>query len=356
VCILDALDECQDGDRSELIRALKTLYSTKSGKSNLKFLLTSRPYRHIRQDFWELEKSFPSIHLGGEDEDEVNKISKEIDLVTKSRAEYISNKRNLTPDEGKFLQDQLMLVSVNHRTYLWVHLTLAHIENMLSFTKGNVRRALQQIPLSVFDAYNKILEKSPIRGQGTKFLHIVIGATRPLFVAEMSLLLALKETHKSYDDVEQEVEPEERFQVTLRDICGLFVVVVDKKIYLLHQTAKEFLVQGDSSAPLSNPFPWKHSVKLVESNRILAERCIWYLSSDFAETNGSALLDYSANNWANSLSRGRYRERKSPYNARTESLRHWIKKNIRYGPLYIYIYYSLLRCSPLSRSMRSRLM
>ena len=118
--------------------------------------------------------------------------------------------------------------------------------------------------------------------------------------------MAIEETHRSYDDIVQELEPEERSRVTLRDLCGLFVVIIDAKIYLLHQTAKEFLVRDHSSASLEDPsrlnsqyspLRWKHSLQRVESNRILAERCIWYLTSDFFETRLSVLLDYSARNW-----------------------------------------------------------
>jgi hypothetical protein len=305
VCILDALDECQDGDLSQLIQALKVLYSANSGKSNLKFLLTSRPYGHIRREFWELEKRLPSIRLSGENEIEVKKISKEIDLVIQSRVEYIGNKRSLEPYELTFLQEQLM--AVPNRTYLWVHLTLDVIENISGFTKGNVRRALQRIPQNVDDAYNRILERSSDVKRARKLLHIVTAATRPLSVGEISLIMAIEETHKSYDDVKQELEPEERFQGTLRDLCGLFVVIIDTKIYLLHQTAKEFLVRDDPPASLKNPshltsqygpLKWKQSLQPVESNRILAERCIWYLSSDFVRTSGRVLLDYSARNWA----------------------------------------------------------
>ena len=304
VCILDALDECQDGDRSQLIQALKDLYSANSG--SLKFLLTSRPYGHIRREFQELEKRLPSIHLSGENEVEASKISQEIDLVIQSRVEYIGNKRSLEPDELTFLQEQLTLVPHRHRTYLWVHLTLNVIENISGFTRGNVRRALRQIPQDVDDAYNRILERSSDIEKARKLLHIVTAATRPLSVGEMSLIMAIEGTHKSYDEVKEELEPEERFQGTLRDLCGLFVVIIDTKIYLLHQTAKEFLVREDS-ASLKNPsrlnsqyasLKWKHSLQPEESNRILAERCIWYLSSDFVETSGRLLLNYSAHNWA----------------------------------------------------------
>ncbi|OAL17684.1 hypothetical protein AYO22_11399 [Fonsecaea multimorphosa] len=152
---------------------------------------------------------------------------------------------------------------------------------MEGFTKGGVRRAVQQLPQSVDDAYTKILEGSRNPEKARKLLHMIIGATRPLTVGEMAMMMALDGSHKSYDDIEQELEPDERFEITLRDICGLFVVVIDKKVYLLHQTAKEFL----------------HSMQLEESNRLLAERCIWYLCSNFIEASGGVLLEYACYNW-----------------------------------------------------------
>jgi hypothetical protein len=81
LCILDALDECQDSDRSQLIQAVRDLHVADSNKFSLKFLLTSRPYDYIRREFRELENRLPTIHLNGEDEVEVEKISREIDLT-----------------------------------------------------------------------------------------------------------------------------------------------------------------------------------------------------------------------------------------------------------------------------------
>ncbi|KAF7509335.1 hypothetical protein GJ744_008058 [Endocarpon pusillum] len=305
VCILDALDECQDSDRSQLIQAVRNLYIADSNEFSLKILLTSRPYDHIRREFRELERHLPTIHLSGEDEIEIEKISREIDLVIQRRVEDICTKRCLEPDERIFLQDQLTLVP--NRTYLWVDLTLDVIENISGFTKGNVRKAVRQIPQTVDDAYNKILDRSSDTEKARRLLHIVVAATRPLSLDEMSVIMAIEETHRSYDDIMQEIEPEERFRGTLRDLCGLFVTIVDAKIYLLHQTSREFLIRDYSLASLKNSsrfnsqynsLGWKHSLQLEESNRILAERCIWYLTSDIVETRLRVFHNYSARNWA----------------------------------------------------------
>jgi hypothetical protein len=80
----------------------------------LKFLLISRSYDYIRREFRELENHLFIIHLSGEGEIEVEKISREIDLVIKNRIEAIGKKRVLESDERTFLQ----LTFILNRTYL----------------------------------------------------------------------------------------------------------------------------------------------------------------------------------------------------------------------------------------------
>jgi hypothetical protein len=55
ICILDALDECEDKGQSQLIDVLSNFYETRATNSILKFLLTSRPYVHI-------QRSTPRLH------------------------------------------------------------------------------------------------------------------------------------------------------------------------------------------------------------------------------------------------------------------------------------------------------
>ncbi|XXH00161.1 imidazoleglycerol-phosphate dehydratase [Hypoxylon texense] len=89
ICILDALDECEEGGRSHLARALRNLYAREESKFSLKFLLTSRSYHHIQRQFQTLEDQRPTIHLDGTDETEVEKISAEINIVIKAKVDEI---------------------------------------------------------------------------------------------------------------------------------------------------------------------------------------------------------------------------------------------------------------------------
>ncbi len=91
------------------------------------------------------------------------------------------------------------------------------------------------------------------------------------------------------------------------------MTIIDWKIYLLHQTAKEFLVQDDPeprSKRNSDHFKWKSSLCAQDPHRVLSNICIWYLLFDEFETypliegqstseylRSHNFLDYSANNW-----------------------------------------------------------
>ncbi|KAE8398358.1 hypothetical protein BDV37DRAFT_31958 [Aspergillus pseudonomiae] len=280
VCVFDALDECREADRIQFTRAVKHLFIPEPRVSNLKFLITSRPYEHIRRGFWELEAQLPKIHLSGENEVEIEKIMKEIDLVIKERISQIGKQKSLEIQECEFLQEQL--TSIPNRTYLWVSLVIDVIENTTGFTKGNVRRAIQSLPRTVDDAYEKILSHSPDIDKAKTLLRIVTAAKEPLSPKQVSLAMAISPEHRSYTDLEEELESEHGFRRTVRDLCGLLLVIIDEKIYLLHQTAKEFLVRDELLAPLSGESclsnSWKHCLQPEESNKVLAEKCIWYLS------------------------------------------------------------------------------
>ncbi|KAI2994347.1 hypothetical protein CBS147346_10545 [Aspergillus niger] len=122
-CLLDALDECHDEDRSRLINAVNDFYANTHKNSKLKFLITSRPYEHIRRGFSPLITESPTIHLSGDDGEEAEQISHEINLVIRKRVQDISKQRSLMKEECTMLIDRL--TAVQNRTYLWTPLSWA---------------------------------------------------------------------------------------------------------------------------------------------------------------------------------------------------------------------------------------
>ncbi|KAL3254416.1 hypothetical protein ABHI18_008950 [Aspergillus niger] len=299
ICLLDALDECHDEDRSRLINAVNDFYANTHKNSKLKFLITSRPYEHIRRGFSPLITESPTIHLSGDDGKEAEQISHEINLVIRKRVQDISKQRSLMKEECTMLIDRL--TAVQNRTYLWVSLILDVLENTPEFSKGKVHRILSGLPTTVDSAYERILDRSPDKEKAKIVLHIITAAMRPLSLEELSLGLVLNAGYQAPTDIVDNMEPTYRFKKTLRDLCGLFVIILDDKVYLLHQTAKEFLVRDNNSIldkTLSQPTTgWKYSLLPGESNRILAEICISCIFLDPENFPQKCMLEYSSSYW-----------------------------------------------------------
>ncbi|KAI0107486.1 purine and uridine phosphorylase [Nemania sp. FL0031] len=269
VCILDAFDECEDQERTEFARYLSKFYGTKNSL-NLKFLLTSRPYVDIRQGFQPLQiPRLPIIRLSGESNTEVEQISKEIDIYIESRVRYIGEISRLDPaEEQQLLQG---LLGVHNRTYLWARLTLDIIQNNIGVDKISTQDAMSQLPQTVDHAYESILARSSDPEKAKKLLHIIIAAVRPLTLAEMQFALSLRESDLSYQLPDLKLE--EHFLKYVKELCGLFITIIDSKIYLLHQTAKEFLTQSGTEGKQNSPnnhLKGRSSTETRKSHRILS--------------------------------------------------------------------------------------
>ncbi|KAJ2978764.1 hypothetical protein NUW58_g7392 [Xylaria curta] len=276
VCILDALDECVN--QTQLTEVLTQHYSKNEGNSRLKFLVTSRPYIQIQRDFQILKESQPTIHLSGESQEEVDKIAQEITLVIKQRVEELAKRLQLIIEEKQILHEELAVVG--HRTYLWVYLVFDVIERAVWLTKDELRATIRNLPRTVEEAYNDILLKSSDPDKAKYILHIIVAADRPLYLTEMVTVLTFQaENQRCYKNLEEATIPPNRLRDTIRETCGLFVVIQDSQIFLLHQTAREFLVRLVPNLPgvFSPSLEWQHSLDLKESHRLLSEICIKYL-------------------------------------------------------------------------------
>ncbi|KAF7881383.1 uncharacterized protein EAF01_011894 [Botrytis porri] len=304
ICILDALDECDASERKFFLKQLQALYrvtvpdivthssspslpdvslhshiavdsrastiSTGSPDLKVKFLITSRPYYEIEEEFKSLTDVFSGIRLAGEDTTAT--IKEEINLVIDAEVD----KLKLSSKADTRLRSRLK--DIEHRTYLWLYLIMDTIRLRAKASRQSktFERILDaELPSTIDEAYEAILDKSPDKKEATKLLHIVIGAERPLALDELNIALNIDESYdgsQSFEDIE--LEDPELFPKRIRDICGLSVSISDSKVYLIHQTAKEFLVAKGSSLAATG---WRHSLHTYDSQSILTKICISYL-------------------------------------------------------------------------------
>ncbi|ESZ94731.1 hypothetical protein SBOR_4893 [Sclerotinia borealis F-4128] len=309
VFLIDALDECEYTSQENLIIKLKGFEKlqtpNKLSKNDFQFLVTSRPYWDIEYEFRELISDIPSIRLEGEKH--LDKICLEIDRVIEARVDQMSKNEVIASVKAR---DLLLegLSKVNNRTYLWLHLIFESMKSEPRIDIKKVNTLLRELPGTIQEAYEGILKRSKNPKDAKRLLHIITGATRALSLKEMEVALYITNEIHRYQDLE--IQKVEQFKITIRDLCGLFVNIVDEKVFLIHQTAKEYLVRN-SNTTTSICGSWKHSLEAKVSNLILAKCCLWYLSfnefkilpppKDESEIDQylteNYFLDYSAQNW-----------------------------------------------------------
>ncbi|RMZ79876.1 hypothetical protein DV737_g3201, partial [Chaetothyriales sp. CBS 132003] len=156
VCILDALDECKEDSRREIIETLKDFCCPRDGPpspSRLKFLITSRPYDDLEWAFGKYPTTAAYWRFDGDEKSD--QISQEIDLVIDARVQDIA--AGFTDDGKRQISERLK--STKNRTYLWLHLTFDIIQNTPSrYSKlSDIQKLLSDLPSEVSDAYEKIL-------------------------------------------------------------------------------------------------------------------------------------------------------------------------------------------------------
>ncbi|KAI0817242.1 hypothetical protein GGR55DRAFT_684943 [Xylaria sp. FL0064] len=296
IIVLDALDECLELELEDLIWNIENQFrGNLSNSSNLKYLLTSRPYEQIVSKFKRLLDTFPYVRIPGEEESET--ISQEVNQVIKYRVQNLGRAKGLSDQVKDHLAEKLL--EIPHRTYLW------HFKK----TAKGVDATIATLPKNVNQAYEKILSKSKEENPLVrKALSIILAASQPLTIAEMNVALNVNFTSKSIHDLD--LEEDEDFKSRLRSLCGLFVSIHHQRVYFLHQTAREFLLAVSPSALTPLGARWQYSITIADAHRVLAETCVIYLnfldSEDIPQNEGwgthqdfnsYSFLDYSAKNW-----------------------------------------------------------
>ncbi|KAI8152220.1 Vegetative incompatibility protein HET-E-1 [Colletotrichum sp. SAR 10_70] len=246
-------------------------------------------------------QSYEMMRLRAEDETE--SISDDVSRVVAAKIEDLID-RGLPIGLLKSLQAEL--VKRADRTFLWVSLVLSLLEEKVE--SGASRRDLDGIlnTRDIFSVYSELLASRPEPMKARKMLNIILAAARPLTIEEVSIALAVapygddsgngsperhlgRRAKLTFDDVEYGlVYPLENH---LKHVCGHFIRIIKKKVYLVHETAREFLLAPKTSAaqrkrgtnPLLDPphesqlHHFQHTFSLVNANTLLLDICVAFL-------------------------------------------------------------------------------
>ncbi|GAM82435.1 hypothetical protein ANO11243_004150 [Dothideomycetidae sp. 11243] len=294
VFVLDALDECQERDQERLVKLLNRITGHNSTDQKIRVMVTSRPYDHIYQQL-EAHVGLSEIQIRGEDAND--QINEEINIVIRAKVENLCAVWNLSSSTRTRLMDQLL--DMKQRTYLWFHLAFADMKVTLENSLWPNREEFDT-PKTVYEAYEKILGRVPEKylSRVLTILKIVVAARRPLSVEEMASALGIATDQEALSLEAATLDPR-TLERTLRSASKLFIFVKTEKIYLIHQTAKTYLLTRGLFP--EDPSPWHFSSD--DAAAIMAFICIKALLLSKAEhwEEGSRfekhILSYAASYW-----------------------------------------------------------
>jgi hypothetical protein len=300
VCIIDALDECEKKSRKEFTDALVEYFRAERkhqpGSPILKVLITSRPDNAIKTSFSKLS----NIRLRGENETEA--ISQDVERVVQVSINELESS-GLPRELLGGLQEQL--IERADRTFLWTTLTISLLKD--ASEAGASQQDLEAILQSrdIDAIYTRLLDAQiqASRIAILRMLHIIVASSRPLTLQEMSIAMEVSYDHFQLSDVLPAIKYP--FENYVKSLCGHFLRIIRNKIYLVHQTARDFLLnQLDEEYIQRNPvvdpkqiiglensqnylrkvarldfktFNWQKSIRLQEARYLLLNICTKYI-------------------------------------------------------------------------------
>ena len=313
VCIFDALDECNSEDCKELIHLIGEVYRNTQQPSQLKFLLTGRPYLDLKAEIYGIDDN-ELIELDGAAESAC--IKEEIDRVIEHTVLELARKTRMPPNVEAHFRRRLL--GMEQRTYLWLRLIWEILPKVWPGSITMINKILDTLPVNINSAYQTLLLRCPDPAYAMKVLQMVLVAFEPLSLSQVDTAMHVDSRCKSMADIE--LEGTAALRETLSGRCGLMITVVDERLYFLHQTVKEFLLQisAESIADLEHD-----NLTIERSHCLLAVACVQMLAFPEIKARislndpksmlkwpnvsgvGGDFLTYAISFWANHFEEGR---------------------------------------------------
>ncbi|KAH8977712.1 hypothetical protein EDB92DRAFT_2075454, partial [Lactarius akahatsu] len=295
--ILDALDECPYGSglpspREKLLDLLNDL--VKLRHQALRLCVTSRPEFDIRTALQPLATQQVSLH------DESGQ-ALDIKIYVTDIVRSDRRMRRWRDEEKDMVIENL--AEKADGMFRWVY---CQLEVLRYCFPANVRRALEELPKSLDETYERILKEinNVNREHSYQLLQCLTVASRPLRVEELAELLAIDLNAGGIPKLNVDLRWEDQEEAVLSACSSLVTVIIDKGsrvVQFSHFSVKEFLT-SDRLASCTGELSQFH-IPIEPSHMILAQACLGALLSldNHAEEEDSIkkppLVQYAAKYW-----------------------------------------------------------
>ena len=245
--VIDGLDECSNQS------ALFPLLANLDSRVPLRIFITSRTTPTIQKGFSQLqnvttETASPENTIG----DIKLYVKKKVEELHIDRIEY---RHKITST----------IIEKSEGCFLWVVLVLEELEN--AFSESEIDLILKEVPVGMDPLYERTLEGMSQASRGKPLAKAILMwstcATRALTLEELEAALRIQTKDEGIFALEK----------FITSTCGnLAYVDRYKKVRMIHQTAKEFLLRDD----LDSEF----AIRGRDTHSELADTCLHYLICD----------------------------------------------------------------------------
>jgi hypothetical protein len=262
ILIFDAIDECETTSQRRLLQGLRKWFSKATKvRPFLKVVLLSRPNNIIEDIFTAL----PTVRLRREDEPE--SISNDVELVIRSQIGDLASK-GIPPQDLIWLQEAL--IEKADRTFLWTALMIGLLLD--AARAGFSRTGLEDLlgARDIDGIYFKLLCRgdSLQRKETRKLLQLILAAAVPLSLDRLNVGLVADPKHNGIQDLNKDLKSS--MEKYVKHCCGNFVRIIRSEVFLVHQTARTFLLQQQQSTTSL----WKRQLTIEGSNNAILMSCI----------------------------------------------------------------------------------
>ena len=267
IVVIDALDEC-DESRVVLFQTISE-YVARPEAQTFRFFLTSRPGGSS------LYRKGSAAHVLVPMESRQADVDRSIGLMINHRVHELVSERGFSENTRALLLQHLTANA--DATFLWADLVLDSLSDSSSTALSDVRKILETLPPKLDGLYSQIVRKWVMRDEmrASRLLQFIVGALKPLSLNELNALQAVRVTDLSPSTLDDNLHM--NMQMSLRAILGPLVRIVDSTVYLVHQSAKDFLLAGTHHQLTGLPRHC-HTTQL-NADLALAEACVAYLVS-----------------------------------------------------------------------------
>jgi len=221
--IIDALDECV----ADLPKLLDFIVQKSSASPRVKWIVSSRNDANIERRL-RLDDSGTRLSL------ELKENAKQVSRAVNAYIDHcLSELTEIQHD--KLLRDSVRekMQRKANGTFLWVSLVIKELKNVMSW---EVLQVLDEVPMELKDVYRRMMEQiKRLQRQYPELcrqvLSIVVTAYRPLHLQELHVLSGLP----------TQVQNVNQSTTTIVKMCGSFLTIRDDNVYIIHQSAKDFL-------------------------------------------------------------------------------------------------------------------